>query len=81
MDKALSMAATYARANVIVAGGEFVVASTIMAFFCRALYSGRKSGKDSPRLMKSASQIRRMRIRMRHRTRAMRRRRRRVRLR
>ena len=45
VDKALSMAATYARANVIVAGGEFVVASTIMAFFCRALYSGRKSGK------------------------------------
>ena len=45
MDKALSMAATYAHANVIVAGGEFVVASTIMAFFCRALYSGRKSGK------------------------------------
>jgi len=45
VDKALSMAATYARANVIVAGGEFVVASTIMAFFCRGLYSGRKSGK------------------------------------
>ena len=33
--KALSMASTYARANVIVAGGEFVVASTIMAFFSR----------------------------------------------
>jgi hypothetical protein len=43
--KALSMASTYARANVIVAGGEFVVASTIMAFFCRALYASRKSGK------------------------------------
>lgn len=43
--KALSMASTYARANVIVAGGEFVVASTIMAFFCRALYSSRRSGK------------------------------------
>ena len=43
--KALSMASTYARANVIVAGGEFVVASTIMAFFCRALYVSRRSGK------------------------------------